>query len=125
LLDRGLGRRRQSLRETEAAGSDSRIGIHLYGGFGSDGTMTLLDHSSGCCSPSRITEWSVNIQYPSGLGPPAEFKSRISTGHWCHLQCFGEIFPAKVCVRIFPSCTMKVSVPISKRLSAVSAFHTM
>jgi hypothetical protein len=40
-------------------------------------------------------------------------------------QCFGEIFPAKVWVRIFPFCTMKVSVPTSKRLSAVSAVHTM
>jgi hypothetical protein len=40
-------------------------------------------------------------------------------------QGFGEIFPANVWVTIFPSCTMKVSVPTSKWLSAVSAFHTM
>ncbi len=38
---------------------------------------------------------------------------------------FGEIFPANVCITIFPFCTMKVSEPSSKRLSAVSAFHTM
>jgi hypothetical protein len=40
-------------------------------------------------------------------------------------HCFGEIFPANVWVTIFPFCTMKVSVPTSKWLSAVSAFHTM
>ena len=37
----------------------------------------------------------------------------------------GEIFAANVWVTIFPFCTMKVSVPSSKRLSAVSALHTM
>jgi hypothetical protein len=37
----------------------------------------------------------------------------------------GEIFAANVWVTIFPLCTMKVSVASSKRLSAVSAFHTM
>jgi sortase (surface protein transpeptidase) len=42
-----------------------------------------------------------------------------------HSQCFGEIFPAKVCVTIFPSFTTNVSVPSSYRLSAVSAFQTM
>ena len=39
------------------------IGIHWYGGSGSVGTMTLLDQSSGCWSPSRITEFSVKTQY--------------------------------------------------------------
>jgi hypothetical protein len=44
---------------------------------------------------------------------------------WGGSHYFGEIFPANVWVTIFPFRTMKVSVPSSKRLSAVSAFHTM
>ena len=44
------------------SGGSIMIGIHLYGGSGSVGTMTLLDQSSGCWSPSRITEFSVKTQ---------------------------------------------------------------
>jgi hypothetical protein len=52
----------------------------------------------------------------------------VDSGEWhggCPYQLLGVIFPAKVWVTIFPLCTMKVSVPISKTLSADSAFHTM
>jgi hypothetical protein len=62
---------------------------------------------------------------PDGwLTPPSTFSSTPTMDYDLGgSHRFGEIFPANVWVTIFPFRTMKVSLPSSKMLSAVSALH--
>jgi hypothetical protein len=78
-------------------------------------------HSSIALRPAAV----ILTRTTSIALPPAITTSRSALASPRRPHRLGEIFAANVWVTIFPFCTMKVSVPSSKRLSAVSALHTM